>query len=113
MHFSAIISPIGMAEVAAGDGAFRTCSIRSVSANRKSWTSVPSASLFDRSGSPAVWVVNQASSVVTLRTIAIDRYEADRIVVAQGLDKGEIVVTAGVNRLRENQIVKLTQRSEQ
>jgi RND family efflux transporter MFP subunit len=74
---------------------------------------LPSASLFDRSGSPAVWIVNQASSVVTLRTIAIERYEADRIVVAQGLDKGEIVVTAGVNRLRENQIVKLTQRTEQ
>ena len=38
----AIISPIGMAEVAAGDGALQTCSMRSVSRNRKSCASVPS-----------------------------------------------------------------------
>ena len=41
---AAIISPIGIADVAAGDGALQTCSVRGVSANRKSWTSVPSRS---------------------------------------------------------------------
>ncbi len=35
-------SPIGMAEVAAGDGALQTCRLRGVSANRKSCTRVPS-----------------------------------------------------------------------
>src|SRR3954453_12989366 len=40
--FVAIISPIGMAAVAAGEGALQTCSMRLVSSNRKSWTSVPS-----------------------------------------------------------------------
>src|SRR6266571_84544 len=40
----AIISPIGIAAVAAGDGALQTCSVRGVSANRKSCTSVPSRS---------------------------------------------------------------------
>lgn len=34
--FPAIISPIGMAEVAAGEGALQTCSIRAVCRNRKS-----------------------------------------------------------------------------
>jgi RND family efflux transporter MFP subunit len=74
---------------------------------------LPSASLFDRSGSPAVWVVDQESSVVTLKTIAIERYEADRVIVAHGLEQGEIVVTAGVHRLRENQIIKLAGRAGQ
>jgi RND family efflux transporter MFP subunit len=74
---------------------------------------LPSASLFDRSGTPAVWVVNRESSVVTLKTIAIERYETDRVIVAYGLEKGEIVVTAGANRLRENQIVKLTEGAAQ
>lgn len=34
--FPAIISPMGMAEVAAGEGALQTCSIRAVCRNRKS-----------------------------------------------------------------------------
>ena len=36
--------PIGMEEVAAGDGAFRTWMVRAVSPIRKSWTNVPSGS---------------------------------------------------------------------
>src|SRR5215217_3557903 len=36
--------PMGMDEVAAGEGAFRTWMVRSVSPIRKSWTIVPSAS---------------------------------------------------------------------
>ncbi len=74
---------------------------------------LPSASLFDRSGSPAVWVVDQASGVVTLKNIVIERYEADHVIVARGLDRGDVVVTAGVHRLRENQIVKLAGRAGQ
>ena len=40
--FPAIISPIGIAEVAAGDGALQTWSMRAVSRNKKSCTRVPS-----------------------------------------------------------------------
>ncbi|WP_218116670.1 hypothetical protein, partial [Klebsiella variicola] len=44
--FSAILShrysPIGIAEVAAGEGALHTCKLRGLSANKKSCTSVPS-----------------------------------------------------------------------
>ena len=36
--------PMGMDEVAAGEGAFNTWMVRSVSPIRKSWTIVPSAS---------------------------------------------------------------------
>jgi iron(III) transport system permease protein len=41
---STIMRAIGMAEVAAGEGALQTCRLRAVSRNRKSWTSVPSSS---------------------------------------------------------------------
>ena len=33
--------------------------------------------------------------------MAVARYETDRVIVSEGLAKGDIVVTAGVNRLRE------------
>ena len=35
------------------------------------------------------------------------RYEIDRVVVGKGLNRGDIVVTAGVNRLHDRQKVRL------
>jgi RND family efflux transporter MFP subunit len=68
---------------------------------------LPASALFDAGGEPAVWVVDPAASQVTLKPVAIGRYEADRIVVAAGLAEGELVVTAGVHQLRENQKVAI------
>jgi RND family efflux transporter MFP subunit len=67
---------------------------------------LPGSALFDQDGSPAVWVVN-AKSEVQLKPIVVDRYETDRVVVSSGLVKGDVVVTAGVNRLRERQLVRV------
>jgi RND family efflux transporter MFP subunit len=70
---------------------------------------LPGSALFDRAGQPAVWVVDPSSRAVALKTIAVARYETDRVIVAGGLAKGDIVVTAGVNRLRENQRVQIAE----
>jgi len=70
---------------------------------------LPGSALFDKGGQPAVWVVDPASSVVGLKAVTVARYETDRVVVSEGLVRGDIVVTAGVNRLRENQKVKIAQ----
>ncbi|TGS49574.1 efflux RND transporter periplasmic adaptor subunit, partial [bacterium M00.F.Ca.ET.179.01.1.1] len=40
---------------------------------------------------------------------AIARYETDRVVVSDGLAKGDRVVTAGVNRLREHEKVRIVE----
>jgi RND family efflux transporter MFP subunit len=66
---------------------------------------LPGSALFDQGGRPAVWIVDPASSAVTLKPVTAERYETDRVVVSGGLSKGDIVVTAGVNRLRESQKV--------
>jgi RND family efflux transporter MFP subunit len=70
---------------------------------------LPGSALFDKAGQPAVWVVHPAGSVVGLKPVTVARYETDRVVVSEGLAKGDVVVTAGVNRLRENQKVKIAQ----
>jgi len=44
-----------------------------------------------------------------LQPVVIARYETDRVVISEGLAKGDIVVTAGVNRLREGQKVRLAE----
>jgi len=36
----------------------------------------------------------------------VTRYETDRVIVGDGLAKGDVVVTAGVNQLREHQKVR-------
>jgi RND family efflux transporter MFP subunit len=68
---------------------------------------LPGSALFDKGGQPAVWVVDPANSVVGLKPVTVARYETDRVVVSEGLAKGDVVVTVGVNRLRENQKVKI------
>jgi RND family efflux transporter MFP subunit len=70
---------------------------------------LPLSALFEKNGSPAVWVLDRPSSSLTLRPIAVARYEADIVVVASGLAKGDMVVTAGVNALRIGQRVRLAE----
>src|SRR5262245_22797117 len=53
---------------------------------------LPGSALFDKAGQPAVWVV--ANGAVALKPIMVARYETDRVIVGDGLAKGEIVVTA-------------------
>lgn len=70
---------------------------------------LPGSALFDQAGQPAVWVVDPAAGVVALKPVAVQRYEIDRVIVSEGLSRGELVVTAGVNRLRENQKVRVAE----
>jgi RND family efflux transporter MFP subunit len=69
---------------------------------------LPGSALFNKAGKPAVWVYQAASGTVALKPVAVARFETDRVVISEGLDKGDVVVTAGVNRLREGQKVRLT-----
>lgn len=68
---------------------------------------LPGGALYDKTGKPAVWVYVADTSTVALKPVTVSRFETDRVVIANGLAKGEIVVTAGVNRLREGQKVRL------
>ena len=70
---------------------------------------LPGSALFDRDGTPAVWIVDPADQSVRLKTITVTRYETDRVIVSGGLAKGDVVVTAGVNRLRESQRVRVAE----
>jgi RND family efflux transporter MFP subunit len=67
---------------------------------------LPAAALFDKAGEPAVWIVEKGGEL-NLKNVTVARYESDRVVVSDGLAKGDVVVTAGVNRLRERQKVRI------
>jgi RND family efflux transporter MFP subunit len=68
---------------------------------------IPSSALMSSGGNPAIWVVDPASSTVALRNINILRHEPDSVVVGDGLEPGDLVVTAGVQALRPGQKVRL------
>jgi len=68
---------------------------------------LPASALTEADGHPAVWVVDPQSYAVSLRTVDVLRYDPTRIVISQGLETGEIVVTAGVQVLRPGQKVRL------
>ena len=68
---------------------------------------LPGSALYDQGGKPAVWIYDSASSTVKLRPVQVSRFETDRVIVSKGVSQGEVVVTAGVNRLREGQHVRL------
>lgn len=68
---------------------------------------LPLSVLFEKNGAPAVWVFDQQSGSAELKPVGIARYDADTVVIASGLGKGDTVISAGINTLREGQKVRL------
>ena len=68
---------------------------------------VPASALTETGGRPAVWVVDPQSKTVSLRSVEVLRYDPATVVISQGLETGEFVVTAGVQTLRPGQKVRL------
>ena len=69
---------------------------------------LPATALFQKDAKPAVWVVDRGSSTVALREVAVEDYETDKIVIESGLEKGDVVVTAGVQLLSPGEKVRLS-----
>jgi RND family efflux transporter MFP subunit len=68
---------------------------------------IPSSALTEFEGKPAVWLVDPDTSVVALRNISVLRFNPTTVTVDQGLDVGDILVTAGVQALRPDQKVRI------
>jgi membrane fusion protein, multidrug efflux system len=68
---------------------------------------VPASALTEANGRSAVWVVDPQSQTVSLRNVDVLRYDPATVVISQGLETGDLVVTAGVQTLRPAQKVRL------
>ncbi len=69
--------------------------------------SIPASALTEMNDRPAVWIVDPAKLTVSLRNIELLRFDPGTVVVAHGLETGDIVVTAGVQALHPGQTVRL------
>jgi multidrug efflux pump subunit AcrA (membrane-fusion protein) len=68
---------------------------------------VPASALTQTNGHPAVWIVEQQSQTVSLRNVDVLRYDPSAVVISQGVETGDLVVTAGVQTLRPGQKVRV------
>ena len=68
---------------------------------------LPLTAIDDQGGRRQVWVVDPKTQRVAPRAVTVGGAQNDSVLVAQGLDGGETVVTAGVHMLQPNQRVAL------
>lgn len=66
---------------------------------------IPLTAIYQSGDIPGVWVVNQEQ--VTLRTVKIGALGDGKVQVLEGLQNGDIIVTAGVHKLKEGQKVRI------
>jgi multidrug efflux pump subunit AcrA (membrane-fusion protein) len=68
---------------------------------------LPWGALFEIDGKPAVWIVDPRTSTVSLKPVAVDRYNRDTIAVTGDIEPGQTVVFAGSQMLRPGQKVEI------
>ncbi|WP_157019526.1 efflux RND transporter periplasmic adaptor subunit [Mesorhizobium xinjiangense] len=68
---------------------------------------IPTSALLQTGDTPAVWVASEADGTVARRPVDVLRYETDGVIIKGGIEKGDLVVVAGVNSLAEGQHVSV------
>ena len=68
---------------------------------------IPASALTELNRQPALWIVDPKGLTVSLRNVELLRHDPGTVVIAQGLDAGDIVVTAGIQALHPGQKVRL------
>jgi membrane fusion protein, multidrug efflux system len=70
-------------------------------------TKLPLAAVMEHQGRSAVWLLDTTSMTVQVRPITVAGADGNEVVVAGGLEPGQVVVTAGVHTLTPGQKVRL------
>ena len=70
---------------------------------------LPLTAIAGERNAPAVWVVDPKTSKVQLRRVKVGQFREDGATILEGLSPGEVVVTAGVHKLRADQVVRVTE----
>lgn len=68
---------------------------------------IPASALTELNRQPAVWIVDPKNLTVSMKNVELLRHDPGTVVIAQGLETGDIVVTAGVQALHPGQKVRL------
>jgi RND family efflux transporter MFP subunit len=66
---------------------------------------LPWTAFFTQDDKPAVWVVDPVSNAVAIRLVTVDQYLTNTLLISEGLEHDDIVVTAGVQLLWPGKVV--------
>ncbi len=83
-----------------------TANVGVVGASEAQAALVPLTSIYRHDGKPAVWRFDAATGQVTLVPVSVGQYREDGVVVTAGLASGDWIVSAGVHKLIEGQVVR-------
>ena len=70
---------------------------------------LPWSALWTSNGQPAVWVVDPQSKAVSIQPVTVDTYQTGSVVLAAGIDAGQVVVTQGTKLLVPGQVVSVVE----
>ena len=71
---------------------------------------VPVESVFSKGGKSYVWAYNETTNCVKCREVKMNGFDSMGMInITEGVSKGDLIVAAGVNSLREGQKVKQLQ----
>ena len=84
-----------------------TATIEALEDNATPAFGVPLAALSEKDGKPVVWIVDRNKQVVQPRPVVVDGYTDNGARIAQGLAKGDLVVTAGTQFMKVGMKVRL------
>jgi RND family efflux transporter MFP subunit len=76
-----------------------TATVRLTASGAATGYSLPLSSLLRTGARPAVWVVDRATGKLTLVPVEVREYRHETVVLSAGVKPGQLVVTAGVQKL--------------
>ena len=83
----------------------QTARVYFASAEQVQQQMIPLSALYERTGQAAVWVVDSHTHQVRLTPVDVAAYREQGVVVNGGIEPKQWIVTAGVHKLREGQVV--------
>ena len=85
-----------------------TVGSQSAQASGSSYALLPLSAIYQTGEKPNVWLVDKDALTLSLKPVQVESFGKDQVQVL-GLSQGDIVVTAGVHKLREGTRVRLAE----
>ncbi|MEZ5461420.1 efflux RND transporter periplasmic adaptor subunit [Dokdonella sp.] len=96
---------VAFAEDASGARLGQTARVYFTSAGNEHQVRVPLSALYEKDGEPAIWLVDPNTSKVHLTAVELQNYGESGALINNGLESESWIVTAGVHRLREGEVI--------
>lgn len=96
---------VAFAEDASGARLGQTARVYFTSLSGDHQVMVPLSALYEKDGDPAIWLVDPKTRKVHLSPVELENFGERGALISNGLESESWIVTAGVHRLREGEVI--------